>query len=64
MDDCAGSMHALRERMQISRIERRMTIDELARALRCDAEVLAGFERGEEVITESLQTTIRRVLNL
>lgn len=54
----------LRERMQIARIERRMTVDDLAQALRCDAETLAGFERGDEVLPEALQRSIRRHLNL
>ena len=63
-EDVTMSTSSLRERMQIARIERRMTIDDLAHALKCDAETLAGFERGDEILPESLQKTIRRVLNL
>ena len=62
--EAASSVPSLRERMQIARIERRMTIDDLAQTLKCDADTLAGFERGDEVLTEALQRTIRRVLNL
>ena len=64
VDGTATLVPSLREQMQIARIERRMTIDDLAQSLRCDAETLAGFERGDEVLTEALQRTIRRVLNL
>ena len=63
-DEVASSVPSLRERMQIARIERRMTIDDLAQTLRCDADTLAGFERGDEVLTEALQRTIRRILDL
>ena len=63
-EDVGVATSSLRERMQIARIERRMTIDDLANALKCDAETLAGFERGDEILPESLQKTIRRVLNL
>ena len=63
-DDVATPTASLRERMQIARIERRMTINDLAQILRCDADTLGDFERGDEVLTEALQRTIRRVLNL
>lgn len=54
----------LRERMQVARIDRRLSIEELSHAIECDAETLAAFERGEEVLSDSHQRAIRRLLNL
>jgi len=55
---------SLRERMQIARIDRRLSIDDLSRLIECDTETLAAFERGDEVLSERLQGAIRRVLRL
>ena len=54
----------LRERMPDARICRRLSIEELSHASECDAETLAAFERGEEVLSDSHQRAIRRLLNL
>jgi ribosome-binding protein aMBF1 (putative translation factor) len=59
-----NSSSMFRERMQIARIKHRMTIDGLANVLKCDSETLASFERGDEVMPESLQHQIRKVLNI
>lgn len=62
--DRPSATSSLRERMQIARIDRRMSIDDLSRLIECDTETLAAFERGDEVLSERLQSAIRRVLRL
>lgn len=53
-----------RFRMQTARISRRLTIAELSTMVKCDAETLAGFERGDEVVSGEVQTRLRKVLQL
>ena len=54
----------LRERMQIARIEQRLTVLELAQRVHCDVETLAAFERGEEILDDTTQRRLRRELKL
>lgn len=53
-----------RFKMQTARIEKRMSIAELATNVVCDVETLAAFERGAEVIDTGLQSRIRKVLGM
>ena len=54
----------LRERMQIARIQNRLTVHELAQRVRCDVETLAAFERGEGVVSDEVQTRLVSELRL
>lgn len=45
----------LRERVQIARIQKRLTVHELAERVRCDVETFASFERGEGVVSNEVQ---------
>lgn len=53
-----------RLRLQTARIDRRMSIAELAQRVRCDVETLSAFERGTEVIDADMQARLRSVLGL
>lgn len=53
-----------RHRLQAARIDRRMSIAELALNVKCDAETLAAFERGTEAMDADMQRRLRNVLNL
>ena len=48
----------LRERMQIARIQSRLTVHELAQRVRCDVDTLAAFERGEGLVADDVQRRI------
>jgi len=54
----------VREKVQIARIERRMSVAQLAQATRCDVETLAAFERGDEVLSAQVVDALRRELQL
>lgn len=54
----------LRERMQIARIQNRLTVHELAQRIRCDVETLAAFERGEGLVADEVQRRIVAELRL
>jgi transcriptional regulator with XRE-family HTH domain len=54
----------LRERMQIARIQNRLTVHELAQRVRCDVETLAAFERGEGLVADDVQMRIVAALRL
>lgn len=53
-----------RERIQTARIERRLSISELAEKVQCDAPTLAAFERGAEVVDAELMGKLRRELGV
>lgn len=55
---------AERERVQMARIERCMSIYELAQRVECDPETLSAFERGDEILSGEVQRAIRAVLRL
>ena len=55
---------SIRERMQISRIQKRLTVHELAQRVRCDVETLAAFERGEGLVADDVQHRIVSELRL
>jgi len=54
----------IRERMQIARIQNRLTVHELATRIRCDVETLASFERGDDVISDEVHRRMCKELNL
>lgn len=54
----------VRERMQIARIQNRLTVHELAQRVRCDVETLAAFERGEGVVSDEVQSRLVSELRL
>ena len=54
----------LRERMQIARIQNRLTVHELAQRVCCDVETLAAFERGEGLVADDVQRRIVTELRL
>ena len=60
----ASTSDALREQVQIARIDRRLSIVELAASVQCDAEQLAAFERGDEVLHADVQRRLRRALGV
>lgn len=53
-----------RSRMQTARVERRMSISELAARVKCDASALAAFERGEEIMDASVQQRLKQALGV
>ena len=60
----APTQTTLRERMQIARIQNRLTVHELAQRTGCDVETLASFERGEGVVSDDVQRRICAELRL
>jgi ribosome-binding protein aMBF1 (putative translation factor) len=54
----------MRERMQIARVRRRLSISELAARVDCDVHTLSGFERGDEVVDDVTQRRIAKILGL
>lgn len=54
----------LRQRVQMARVTRRWAIADLAAHAQCDAETLAAFERGDEVLHADLQRRVRQALEL
>lgn len=54
----------LRTQAQHARIERHFPIADLAAKVACSPETLAGFERGDEVLTPEQMRSLRRVLGL
>lgn len=56
--------NTFRFKMQTARIEKRMSIAELASAVKCEVALLASFERGLEVIDSQMQSELRRILNI
>lgn len=58
------SRRAVRERVQIARIEQRMTVNELANRVKCDTDTIVAFECGDEILSEELQRRIRMELRI
>lgn len=56
--------NTFRFKMQTARIEKRMSIAELASAVKCEVALLASFERGLEVIDSQMQSELRKILNI
>ena len=54
----------LRHRVQMARVEKGLSIEELSKRVVCEAETLAAFERGDEVLSSDLQQSLRNVLSL
>lgn len=53
-----------RQQVQTARVERRWSVSDLAVQVQCDAETLAAFERGDEILAPDVQRRIRRALGL
>lgn len=49
----------VRQRLQTARIERRISVSDLAGMIECDADALAAFERGERLLPPE---TMRRLV--
>ena len=62
--DRARPTAELRYRVQMARVERRWSVVDLATRVQCDAETLAAFERGDEVLSGELQQRLRTELEL
>ena len=60
----AVARDCLRERVQIARIQMRLTPAMLAERVRCDAATVSAYERGEEVLTADVQARLLQVLGL
>lgn len=58
---CGGEEKA-RHRIQKLRIEKRLSVGQLAAAVDCDAETLAAFERGDEVLGAPLMRRLEQRL--
>ena len=65
-DPCTSSpLHVeMRHMVQKARVEKGMSVVDLAAKVRCQPETLAGFERGGDVLSEDLQRSLRQVLEL
>ena len=55
---------SLRHRVQMARVDRRWSIDDLSQHARCDASALAAFERGDEILTDSVQRSVCAALHI
>lgn len=55
---------AMRERVQIARIDQRMTVSDLADQVGCDVDTIVAFEGGDEILSNDLQKKIRSVLRI
>ena len=53
-----------RQKIQIARIEKCISIQSLAEKVGCDVNTLSAFERGEEVIQSDLLSKIRKSLDI
>ena len=60
----ADARNTLRERVQIARIEQRMTVNDLAARSGCDVDTIVAFECGDEILSADLQRRIRTVLRI
>lgn len=54
----------MRERVQIARIEQRMTVNDVADRVSCDVDTIVAFESGDEILSNDLQKKIRSVLKI
>lgn len=54
----------MRERVQIARIEQRMTVNDLANRVSCEVDTIVAFESGYEILSSDLQKKIRSVLKI
>ena len=54
----------LRHRAQIARVERGLSLQQLACDLDCPLSLLAAFERGEEVLSSELQCKLMSILDV
>ena len=52
-----------RHLLQQQRIEKRMSITQLAREVQCDVNTIASYERGDEVINNDLVDRISKALS-
>lgn len=59
-----GQTQDVRARVQMARIDRRWSIDELAARAQCPVDVLAAFERGDEVVSDDTLRRIKTTLRL
>ena len=62
--DVVASYRGMRERVQIARIEQRMTVADIADHVACDVDTIVAFENGDEILSSELQQRIRRVLRI
>ena len=60
----SGLQDEMRYKVQVARIDMRMSVVQLAAAAKCDADTLAGYERGDEVLNSDILARIQRVLRL
>lgn len=60
----ASSAFDLRHRVQMARVERSMSIQELSARIQCEPQTLAAFERGDEVLSEDLQRAVCKALQM
>jgi|TARA_E500000178_G_scaffold347623_1_gene401234 ribosome-binding protein aMBF1 (putative translation factor) len=54
----------LRHTIQMARVERCLSIQELSVKIKCSPETLSAFERGDEVLSEDMQNALKSVLNI
>lgn len=59
-----ANVNRIREDIQVQRIERRMSIRELAERVSCDVDTLAAFERGDDIIDDALKKKIFACLGI
>ena len=54
----------LRHVIQMARVERCLSIQDLSTKIKCSPETLSAFERGDEVLSEDMQKALKEVLNI
>lgn len=55
---------SLRHSVQMARVERGLSIQELSAMVRCSPETLSAFEIGDEVLSDDLQKALKARLNI
>lgn len=54
----------LRHIVQMARVERLLSIQDLSEKIKCSSETLSAFERGDEVLSEDMLKSLKMVLNI
>lgn len=57
-------MASFRHAVQMARVERSLSIQELSNRVKCDPDTLSAFERGDDVLSEDLQRSLKYILGL
>lgn len=57
-------MASFRHAVQMARVEKSLSIQELSNKVKCDPDTLSAFERGDDVLSEDLQRSLKHLLGI